>query len=199
MEGLVAGAEELHGARWLSTVADAARRAAGDDAARGRTTGCTRPRGNRVTPPEAWLFDINVLIAIVDPAHVFHESIHRWLQIHLGETWATCPLTENGFVRILAQPAYRGGPFTAVEAIEALARMKAVPDRKYVFWSDTISICDESLVRANRIAGPKQITDVYLAALALRNKGRLVTFDVGVAWQAVAGAEAHLITIPDQV
>ena len=152
-----------------------------------------------MTPPEAWLFDINVLIAIIDPAHVFHESIHRWLQIHVGETWATCPLTENGFVRILAQPAYRSGPFTAVEAIDALARMKAVPDRKHVFWSDTISICDGSVVRANRIAGPKQITDVYLAALALRNKGRLVTFDGGVAWQAVAGAEANLITIPDQV
>ena len=71
-----------------------------------------------MTAPDAWLFDINVLIAIADPAHVFHKSIHRWLQIHAGETWATCPLTENGFVKILAQQGYRGGPFTVFEPLK---------------------------------------------------------------------------------
>ena len=115
----------------------------------GAATGRTRqvspeecpPGSGRVSAPSAWLFDINVLIAIADRAHVFHECMHRWLKAHAGETWASCPLTENGFVRILAQPGYRGGPFTAFEAIDALARMKAAPDRRHVFWPDSISIC----------------------------------------------------------
>lgn len=82
------------------------------------------------------------------------------------------------------------------EAIDTLVRMKASPEHSHVFWSDTVSLCDASLVHANRIAGSKQITDVYMAALASSKKGRLVTFDAGVAWEAVAGAISDLIAIP---
>jgi predicted nucleic acid-binding protein len=47
------------------------------------------------------LFDVNVLIALFDPAHVHHESAHAWWKANQSSGWATCPLTENGFVRVL--------------------------------------------------------------------------------------------------
>ena len=121
------------------------------------------------------LFDVNVLIAIVDPAHVFHSRIHAWLQ-RLGKaTWASCPLTENGLIRILSTPAYQGTRKTPAEAIDLFRAMKE-GTWKHVFWADDYSISDAARVVAERVVAPGQITDVYLAALALRKGGRLVTF-----------------------
>ena len=143
-----------------------------------------------------WLFDVNVLIAIADSSHVFHEAIHRWLAACRERTWASCPITENGMVRVLSQSAYRGGSRTPGEAIAILRGMKEARPWKHVFWADDFSICDEQVVLADRIAGTRQLTDVYLAALARRRGGRLVTFDAGIAWQAVEGGSAELIQVP---
>jgi toxin-antitoxin system PIN domain toxin len=143
-----------------------------------------------------WLFDVNVLIAIADSGHVFHNAIHRWLAASGEGTWASCPLTENGMVRVLSQPAYRGGARTPAAAISALRGLKEARPWKHVFWADDFSLCDEREIRAERIAGTKQLTDVYLAALARRRGGRLVTFDTGISWHAVAGGSADLIEIP---
>jgi len=143
-----------------------------------------------------WLFDVNVLIAIADPSHVFHPAIHRWLSGCADQTWASCPMTENGMARILSQPAYAGGARAPAQAIATLRRMKQASPWKHVFWSDDLSITDEDAIRSERIAGPKQITDVYLAAMAQRRGGRLVTFDSGVAWQAVRGGSRELIEVP---
>lgn len=143
-----------------------------------------------------WLFDVNVLLAIADSSHVFHGAIHSWLQNHAGTVWASCPITENGFVRVLCQPAYRGSRVGAAEAVEMLREMKRARGRTHVFWPDEISLTDAAVVRAERLAGHGQISDVYLAALAHARGGRLVTFDSGVPWQAVAGARAGLLEIP---
>jgi uncharacterized protein len=143
-----------------------------------------------------WLFDVNVLIAIADSSHIFHQVIHRWLAAATEQTWASCPITENGVVRVLSQPTYRGGTCTPSEAIATLRRMKEARPWKHVFWGDDFSIANEGVLLSERIAGPKHITDVYLAALALRKGGRLVTFDSGIAWQAVEGGSRQLIEIP---
>ncbi len=74
--------------------------------------------------------------------------------------------------------------------------MKADTAQKHVFWPDDFSITDDALIRSTRIAGPNQITDVYLVALALRQGGCLVTFDRRVAWQAVKGATADIVVVP---
>jgi toxin-antitoxin system PIN domain toxin len=139
---------------------------------------------------------VNVLLAVADTEHMFHRSIHEWLGAHRDEPWATCPLTENGFVRILSQPSYRGSRLTTAEAVETLRGLKAATGRRHVFWSDEISITDQAAIDRAKIAGHGQITDVYLAALALRKHGRVVTFDTAIPWQAVVGATAKLIEIP---
>jgi predicted nucleic acid-binding protein len=52
------------------------------------------------------LLDVNVIIALLDSGHVMHASARTWLERNLNQGWATCPLTQNGVVRIMAQPAY---------------------------------------------------------------------------------------------
>jgi toxin-antitoxin system PIN domain toxin len=139
---------------------------------------------------------VNVLLATTDTEHVFHRSIREWLGAHRGEEWATCPMTENGFVRVSSQPTYRGGTKTPAESIEMLRAMKSARVMRHTFWSDEISLTDASAVNSARLTGHSQIADVYLAALAFRKQGRLVTFDAAVAWHAVIGATAELIEIP---
>jgi toxin-antitoxin system PIN domain toxin len=143
-----------------------------------------------------WLFDVNVLIAIADSAHIFHRAIHRWIADAREQNWATCPITENGMIRVLSQPAYRGGARTPAEAIALLQKMKEARPWRHVFWAEDFSMGDPNAIIAERIAGAKQVTDVYLAALALRRGGRLVTFDTGVAWQAVKNGSDELIEVP---
>jgi predicted nucleic acid-binding protein len=119
-----------------------------------------------------------------------------WLRAHRGEDWATCPLTENGFVRVAAQSSYRGGTRTPAESIEILRGMKSARVMRHAFWSDEVSLTEASAVSSRLLPGHGSITDVYLAALALRKNGRLVTFDRGIPWHAVVGATAALIEIP---
>lgn len=123
-----------------------------------------------------WLFDVNVLIAIVDPAHVFHSAIHIWLQRHRKATWSSCPITENGLIRVLSQPAYRGTRRTPSEAVALLRSMKQSRSWTHTFWADDYSISDPASVAAEKLVTAGQITDVYLAALAMRKGGKLVTF-----------------------
>ncbi len=143
-----------------------------------------------------WLFDVNVLVAIVDPAHVFHSSIHAWLQQHRKATWSSCPITENGMIRSLSQPSYRGTRRTLSEAVALLRDMKQSRSWTHTFWADDYSISDSASVAAEKLVTPGQITDVYLAALALRKGGKLVTFDRGIPWQAIPGGSARLIENP---
>ena len=98
--------------------------------------------------------------------------------------------------RVLSQPAYAGGTRASAEAIVTLRRMKQARPWRHVFWGDDFSVTDEDAIRSERIGGPKQITDLYLAAMARRRGGRLVTFDAGVAWQAVQGGSKELIEVP---
>ena len=149
-----------------------------------------------------WLFDVNVLIAIADASHTFHEAIHRWLEACPEKSWASCPITENGMVRVLSQPAYRGPARTPAEAVATLREMKHSHRReakghwKHFFWADDFSITDDLPVIPERIGGTRQLTDIYLAALAMRRGGRLVTFDATVAWQAIEGGRRELIEVP---
>ena len=92
--------------------------------------------------------------------------------------------------------AYRSGARSATEAVATLRQMKEATPWRHVFWAEKLSMTDSQAIYAERIAGAKQVTDVYLAALALRNAGRLVTFDSRVPWQAVASGTARLIEIP---
>lgn len=141
------------------------------------------------------LLDVNVLIALFDPAHIHHEAAHAWFGSHREAGWATCPLTESGMVRILANPSYPGTGTTLEDAADRLAKFCAAGHHH--FWSDTLSWRERTRFRFTRIRGHRQLTDVYLLALAVVTDGKLATFDDKIPLQAVNGAKReHLAVIP---
>ena len=139
------------------------------------------------------LFDVNVLIALLDQAHPHHEAAAIWLKGNIRHGWASCPITQNGCVRTLCQPAYPGSRPPAL-VIERLRDALGHP--AHAFWPDDASLVDRNTIDETRVHGARQITDTYLLALALKHGGRLVTFDSGIALPAVRGASArHLVNL----
>src|SRR5688572_23658980 len=110
------------------------------------------------------LLDVNVLVALMDKDHIHHNAARAWWRSEHQAGWASCPLTQNGFVRVSCQAEYPDRP-TAAEAIKQL-RLQ-IADSDHEFWADDISIVDEGLFDRGRILGPRQLTDVYLLALAV--------------------------------
>jgi toxin-antitoxin system PIN domain toxin len=138
------------------------------------------------------LLDVNLLLALFDRAHIHHSRAMAWWSENHDSGWASCPLTQNGFVRISAQKGYPRPTLAA--ALGVLSSQVALPDHQ--FWPDDISVTDETLFDRSRILGPNQVTDVYLLGLAVKNGGRLVTFDRGLPLAAVRGAEPrHLVVL----
>ncbi len=137
------------------------------------------------------LFDVNVLIALLDSDHVGHRGATSWLAAQLQHGWASCPITENGTARIMANPGYTN-PLSVAAILQRLAAAMATEHHR--FWPDDLSLTDTEIFKHTELLGPKQITDRYLLALAVRNKGRFVTFDQGIRPTAVMGASAeHLV------
>jgi toxin-antitoxin system PIN domain toxin len=140
------------------------------------------------------LLDVNVLVALFDPAHVHHEAAHRWFGRNRGSGWATCALTENGCARILSNPDYPGSWTTLEDAADRLARFRDSGD--HTFWQETVSICDEGRVDWRSSSGWRRLTDVYLLALAHARGGCLATFDRAIPRASVRGAgREHLVVI----
>jgi toxin-antitoxin system PIN domain toxin len=138
------------------------------------------------------LLDLNALIAFLDAEHLHKPRIHQWWLQNRTYGWATCPLTQNGFVRVTSQPNY-SSPISIGRAFDHLRRNTETND--HVFWPDDISLLDEQLIDRFRILGPKQLTDIYLLALAVKHGGRLVTFDLAIPTAAVRGAKADHVVV----
>lgn len=139
------------------------------------------------------LLDVNVLIALLDAAHVHHAAASKWLDANFEQGWASCPITQNGCVRIMASEAYpRKQPVAAV-----MERLRAAANTySHEFWPDDISVLDADKFDAQRWLTSRQITDAYLLALAVRRGGVFVTLDRNVDRKLVSGAEAqHLAVI----
>lgn len=139
------------------------------------------------------LLDVNVLIALLDSAHVHHDQAVAWLQGNVEQGWASCALTQNGCVRIMSQPTYPN----ARSAAEIAQRLhEAVNSPLHAFWPDSVSLLDRDLFDWRHLLNPRQTTDAYLLAMAVRNGGVFVTFDHAIALQAVQGATSeHLVRI----
>jgi len=139
------------------------------------------------------LLDVNVLIALLDGAHVHHRTAMSWLEREQAYGWASCPLTQNGCVRIMSQPNYPGD-YTPAEVAGRLG--EAAADSSHAFWADNVSLLDESGLDWRHVLGHRQVTDVYLLWLAVRHGGRFVTFDQRISLAAVMGAtEEHLVVL----
>ena len=140
-----------------------------------------------------FLLDVNVLIALIDPTHVGHDAAHRWFGAAGSTSWATCPLTENGVIRIVGHPRYPNSAGSPAAVAPLIARLRALPG--HVFWKDDLSLIECAVVDPTRIATPAQVTDTYLLALAVANKGQLATFDRRLLPTAVRRGRASLHVI----
>jgi uncharacterized protein len=139
------------------------------------------------------LLDVNVLIALLDADHTLHARATRWFAAQTRKGWASCPITQNGCVRILSHPGYPN-PLSVAAVAERLG--EACATAIHEFWPDDVSLLDASIVDPARVHGPRQLTDVYLLALAIRHRGQFVTFDTAVPRDAVKGADnAHLLVL----
>jgi toxin-antitoxin system PIN domain toxin len=139
------------------------------------------------------LLDINVLIALLDSDHVEHERARAWIDMEVGSGWASCAITQNGFVRVISQPRYPS-PVSPTEAIDLLDQACTEPHQ--VFWPCDTSLLDARSIDRTHVHGPRQVTDAYLLALATHHGGRFVTFDRSVPVSAVhAATPANLVTL----
>ncbi len=135
-----------------------------------------------------YLLDVNVLIALIDPAHVAHDAAHNWFASL--EDWATCPMTENGVLRIVGNPKYPNSPGSPAEVATVVAGLRELPGHH--FWADDISLFGSELVEPTRILTSPQVTDTYLLALAKAHGGMLATFDRRLSTAAVHGGKSAL-------
>jgi uncharacterized protein len=139
------------------------------------------------------LLDINVLIALHDRDHVHHIRAATWFEANVQHGWASCPLTQNGCLRIMNQPGYSSPqPLAALMAMLQRSTSASVHET----WFDDISILDAARFQHTHMHGHRQLTDLYLLALAVKNKGRLVSFDARIPTSAVHGATAaHMVML----
>jgi toxin-antitoxin system PIN domain toxin len=139
------------------------------------------------------LLDVNVLIALCDARHEHHELAARWFVAHAAQGWASCPLTQNGAIRIMSAPTYPG----ARPVVQVLAQLQAMcAHAHHRFWPDAVSLVQTGTLNPAHLLGHRQLTDAYLLALAVHHRGCLVTLDGGVAIQMVQGATpAHLLRL----
>jgi len=140
------------------------------------------------------LLDVNVLIALLDDAHVFSRRANEWLDAN-PRSIATCPIVENGAIRIMSAPSYsathRATPEQVAQGLRSLAEAM-----DHEFWPDDVSMLDEAIVDFSRLHGHRQVTDAYLLALAVRRGGAIASFDTALPVTAVRGASRkHLLAI----
>lgn len=138
------------------------------------------------------LLDVNVLVALFHPDHVHHETAHTWFVANREGGWATCPMTENGLVRILTNSATMAVHESAVSVrlrLETFCRAG-----NHVFWPDGVSLRDDRRFRLSGVTH-QQITDVYLLGLAVENGGRFATFDRHILAHAVINADRESLEV----
>jgi hypothetical protein len=141
------------------------------------------------------LLDVNVLIALLWPAHEHFDAAHEWFAPRGGRVrWATCPLTQLAFVRIVSNPAFSPDALAPADALGLLERNLAHPAHE--FWPDAIGLMEAVGPLAPRLQGHRQLSDVYLLGLALKHRGTLASFDGGLRALAAGDRGAGLEIVP---
>ncbi len=137
-----------------------------------------------------FLLDVNVLIALIDPTHVAHDAAHFWFETVGHKTWATCPMTENGVIRIVGHPKYPNTPGSPAAVATIVRRLRLLPG--HCFWPGDLSLFACAEVDPAKILTSGQVTDTYLLALAQAHGGQLATCDQRLSTAAVKGGKAAL-------
>lgn len=126
-----------------------------------------------------FLLDVNVLIALLWPPHEAHARAQRWFAHNAHQGWATCAMTQAGFVRIVSNPAFSRRAVSPRDALEVLSGSLQHPAHR--FWTEDIEIPDALAHFGRRLFGHQQVTDAYLLGLAIHKKGRLATLDASLS------------------
>jgi toxin-antitoxin system PIN domain toxin len=137
-----------------------------------------------------YLLDVNVLIALIDPAHVRHDRAHDWFAEKGKRAWATCPITQNGVLRIVGHPRYPNSPGNPAEVARLMGTFLSSDGHE--FWPDHVSLFDKAHIDSSRLLDSGQVTDSYLLALAKAHHGQLATFDNRIVTSAIAGGAQAL-------
>jgi len=140
-----------------------------------------------------YLLDVNVLIALVDPAHIQHDQAHDWFAKVGRKAFATCPLTENGLIRIVGHPKYPNSPGPPSTVLQSLTAIRRLPG--HTFWPDDLSIADAEVFASELLSSHSRVTDSYLLALAHAKGGRLATMDQKLATEVVPDGKKALALI----
>jgi len=135
-----------------------------------------------------YLLDVNMLLALTDPMHVHHDVAHNWFSRTGRQAWATCPITENGFVRVASHPRYPNRPGDVVAVLEILRDFCALNGHR--FWTEDVSIRDLLLPEA--VLTHSHLTDIYLLGLAAHKGGKLATLDQRIPESLVQGGSDAL-------
>lgn len=134
------------------------------------------------------LLDVNLLVALAWPSHVQHGTAVEWFRENRSSGWATCPLTQSGFVRVSSNRTIIPEAKSPREAIDLLRRIVSRKDHR--FWNDDVVFSGAEEIETARLLGHRQVTDAHLLALAIRRQGRLATFDGGIHELVPAGHSA---------
>jgi len=140
------------------------------------------------------LLDLNILTALLWPAHEHHDVAHRWFGARASARWATCSLTQLGFVRIVSNPAFSRDALSPAEAVALLAENLTHPGHQ--FWTESLEVPAALKCMGAGLQGYRQLTDAYLLALANSRKGVLATFDRGVRTLAGKTFDSALEIVP---
>ena len=140
----------------------------------------------------AHLLDVNAVIALIDPLHVHHDRAHQWFAARGDAIWHTCPIVQNGVVRVVSHPRYPNSQPAPV-VMASLASLAARDD--HVFLPDSVSLLDSS-VHTERLLASSQVTDSYLLHLAASHDALLATFDTRIVTTAVPSGSKVLFAIP---
>lgn len=132
-----------------------------------------------------FLLDVNVLLVLHDPLHPHYQTVFAWFQQRGKTAFATCPITQSGFVRFLTRGVPGMAAFELTEAREALQNLTRMPG--HIYWPDTPDFLSATRNLATRMQGYRQITDAYLLGLAIHRRGKLATVDAGI--RHLAGSE----------
>ena len=141
------------------------------------------------------LLDVNLLVALCDADHVHHQSASNWFRANRAEGWATCPLTENGLLRVMGHQRYPAGPGSPEAVRPLLQSLRSIPG--HVFWDDNLSIADNRTFPSLGGVTSKQLTDLYLLALCVAKGGSLATLDTRIDPSPIPGGNQALVTIPE--
>jgi uncharacterized protein len=140
------------------------------------------------------LLDINTILALLDPAHVFHEAAHHWLEQESEALWMTCPLVQNGVLRVAAQSNYPNRLGSCAEVREILSAFCADP--RHFFCGDEVSLLDDPAILDASQLTPSRVTDLYLLLLARRMDALLTSFDRRIPVHAVRDGHRHFRLLP---